>query len=140
MVEDYIVRFLNEATEKTNLHELEWNGLDEFWREEEFPDLIDQASNAIGICEFAQLLTSNSFYCRYKDGVIAILRIKATSGRDGSSWDEYAFVFQINKNSMVFCYNNDGIQEACKFLYGAILDIFNEQVRLPEDVQDFLSF
>ncbi len=140
MVTDHILNFLDVATEKTNSHDLIWHELNDFWNEDEFPDLIDQASEAIGVCEFTQLLRSNSFYCRHKDGVIALLRIRQESGRDGSVNYEYALTFQIRKNSMVFLYNDSYIQESCKILYDAILNIFNEQVKLPEDLYDFLSF
>lgn len=140
MVANFILEFIKNATKKTNAHNLDWNGLDEFWREEEFPDLVEQAEELIGVCEFTHLLWSNSFYCRHKDGVVALLRIRQESGRDGSSYYEYALACQIKKNSMVFFYNDDDIQEPCKTLYNAILDLFNEQVNLPEDLQNFLSF
>lgn len=141
MISDQLVSFCKRLTQNTDENNIIWEPISsEALRRDGFPDLIPQLLTRIWENEFTHLLLDNSFHCHHKSGIIALIRVDMESGRDGSHHDHFILAIQIQKNSMVFFYEEPYLQEPCSKLYNAILNAINAHISLPSDLYEFMSF
>lgn len=141
MIAEQLQAFCHRLVEHTYDNSLVWKVINE-WEllEAGFPDIISSIHEQVFTCEWVHLLLSNSFYCRHKDGVIALVRVDHESGKDGSHRDHFLLLIQIRRNSMIFVYEDEYLQESCKAVYTAIMDALNNDLSLPDDLYDFMCF
>lgn len=141
MISENLLSFCNQLTQHTDENTLYWNVINaDSLRTAGFPDVIRRFSERVLDNEFSHVLLNNSFYCLHKDGLIALFRIDMESGRDGSHRDHFVLAIQIQKNSMVFFYEDPYLQEPCNKLHNAILNAINAHISLPDDLYEFMCF
>lgn len=141
MIAEQLLAFCNSLIEHTYDKTLKWKVINQWdLLEDGFPDIIPKIKEQVFPNEFTHLLLENSFYCRHKEGVISLIRVDYESGKDGSHNDHFILTIQIRRNSIVFFYEHDYLQEPCAALYAAILDALNEDLSLPNDLYEFMHF
>lgn len=139
MIGEQMKDFVSKLISKTINGSLNWKALSELQQKElGFPDFINQVREDLHSCEFYWPLIENSFYFMHDSGIVALIRINRHSGKDGTDNDQYAIAIQIKRNTPANICCLEGLQTDFSILYMAILDSINKDIRLPDDLYNFM--
>lgn len=140
-MEDKIQEFISAIIQKTIQKEIFWETISELSTTESgFPDIVNQTARQFFMNEFRQILHKNSFFFYHQGGVVALIRIDNTSGKDGSHSCEFALAMQIRPNIPPCAFDTPELQESLSSLYTAILNYLSRDLKMPDDLYTFMQF
>lgn len=141
MIFNQVYNFTKTLIKKTASGEISWEILSTLSPVESgFPDIIEKTSERVFTNEYRQILPLNSFFFYHHEGIVALIRIDNTSGRDGSHHSDYALYLQTKKNSPPKVYDNKSFQEQFNLLNTTIINYLNKDDSMPDDLYQFMQF
>ena len=145
MIAETTNQFIEQTTEKTIHNKIPWQPLSEYYPDVHgFPDFVSQVWDLLGCCEFKMAYHKNSFFFIHNQGIIALIRIMISPGREASSpTTSYAIALQVRENfpPTILCESSSGtLYEKLEVLYMAVLDYINQDISLPSALYEFLQY